>query len=232
MTKPFSSTQRALSRAIVAMARCCDGNGEAGTIVRELYRNDHHAFEIATKAAVVPGSTSNLTPFTQTSISSLVSILGPMSASAMIFNRALQIEFGRDYAVTVPNLTASASGVAFTGQGLPIAVKQFSFSGTTLNPQKVCMAVGFTRELFESSNADNLVRALLTENLTLGLDAILLDQNAADGTRPAGLRNGVAALTAMAGGPQAWQFDLGALAAAVATIGGNDLMFVARRNKQ
>ena len=30
------------------------------------------------------------------------------------------------------------------------------------------MAVGFVRELFESSNADNLVRALLTENLTLG----------------------------------------------------------------
>ena len=56
---------------------------------------------------------------------------------------------------------------------------------------------------------------------------ILLDQNAADGTRPAGLRNGVTALTAMAGGPQAWEFDLGALAAAVAPIGGNDLMYIA-----
>ena len=50
-------------------------------------------------------------------ISSLVSILGPMSASAMIFNRALQVEFDHNYAVTIPNLVASASGVSFTAQG-------------------------------------------------------------------------------------------------------------------
>ena len=175
----------------------------------------------------MPGSTSNLSAFTQTSISSIVSILGPTSASAMIFNRALQVEFGRDYAMTVPNLTASASGVTFTGQGAPMMVRQFSFTGTTINPQKVCMAVGFTRELFETSNADNLVQALLQENLTLGLDSILLDTTAGDANRPQGLRYGVSALTAMAGGPQAWQFDLGALAAAVAAVGGNNLMFVA-----
>jgi hypothetical protein len=227
--KQFSSTPRALSRAIVALARRCvdDKAKEADTIIREFYGDDRHAIEIATRGAVVPGSTTTLSPLTQTVISSLVSILGPMSASAMIFNRALQVEFGRDYAVTVPALTASASGVQFTQQGTPIAVKQFSFSGVTLNPQKVCAAVGFVRELFESSNADNLVRALMTENLTLGLDSILLDQAPADGTRPAGLRNGVAAIGAQTGGIQAWEFDLGNLAAAVAGVGGNDLIFVA-----
>jgi hypothetical protein len=227
--KPFPSTPRALSRAIVALARCCDDKeAEAGTVVKALYGDNRHAFDIATRGAVVPASTSNTAALTQTSISSLVSILGPMSASAMIFNRALQIEFGRDYAVTVPALTASATGVQFTQQGAPIAVKQFSFSGVTLNPQKVCMACGFTRELFDTSNAENLIQALLIENFTLGMDAILLDQNAADGTRPAGLRNGVTPITAQTGAPpMSLVFDLANLAAAVAPIGGNDLMFVA-----
>ena len=228
MTKQFSSTPRALSRAIIALARSVDGKAEPAAVIKALYGDDHHAREIVTKAAVVPGSTSNLAPFAQTSISTLVSILGPTSASAMIFNRALQIDFGRDFAITVPNLTASAAGVQYTQQGSPIPVKQFVTSGTTLSPEKICMACAFVRELFEASNAENLVTAVLQRNLTLGLDSILLDSAAADGIRPAGLRNGVAALTAQAGtAPTSLVFDLANLASAVAPIGGNDLMYIA-----
>ena len=90
-------------------------------------------------------------------------------------------------------MVASGSGVAFIAQGSPIPIKQFSTSGVTLTPQKIAMGVAFSRELIEHTNAETMVRALLAENLSLGLDNILFDANPADGTRPQGLRNGVAA---------------------------------------
>ena len=47
-------------------------------------------------------------------------------------------------------------------------------------------------------NLETSLRALLAEDLSLALDQALLDTAAADSTRPAGLRSGVAGLTAAA----------------------------------
>jgi hypothetical protein len=87
---------------------------------------------------------------------------------------------------------------------------------------------GFTRELISRSNADTLVRALLPEYLEVGLATILLDTTAGDSTRPAGLRYNIAATAATGGGGvAAMANDLASLAAAVAPIAGDQILFVA-----
>jgi hypothetical protein len=219
--------QRSFARAVVALARDESLSGSQ-RIVREHFGGDRQALDIIEKGAVVPASTSGVTQFNQTNISTVISLLGPTSASAAIFRSALGVGVDHAYGVMIPTLTASGTGVNFIAQGAPIPVKQFAFSGPTLVPQKIALVLGFTRELFNSSSADVLVRALLTENFALGLDSILLDAVAGDTTRPAGLRNSVAATTATAGGGlAAMTADLAALAAAVAPIGGTELLFVA-----
>jgi hypothetical protein len=65
----------------------------------------------------------------------------------------------------VPHLVASPNGVSLIAQGAPIPAVQYNFSGVSLSTKKVALLVGFTRELFQSSNADALVRAMLAENL-------------------------------------------------------------------
>lgn len=220
--------QRSLARAVVALARAGDGSGEAPDIVRSLYRGDHQALDITERAAVVVTSSTGVTTFNETVASNVISLLAPQSATTAIFSRALGVSLDNVYGVMIPTVTASGSGVAFVAQGAPIPVKQFSFTGPTLTSQKVGLIVGFTRELIEHSNADLLVRALLAENLSLGLDTILLDATAGDTVRPAGLRNGVSAITATTGGGSAAMIgDLANLAAAVAPIAGDQILFVA-----
>jgi hypothetical protein len=227
-TNTPSKLQRSFARAVVAMARAGDGSGDAPDIVRQLYRGDHHALAMVEKAAVVPASTSGVTTFNETVASNVISLLAPSSATAAIFSRALGVSLDNVYGVMIPTVTASGSGVSFIAQGAPIPVKQFSFTGPTLTSQKVGLIVGFTRELMIHSNADLLVRALLAENLSLGLDTILLDTTAGDTTRPPGLRNGVSATTAVTGGGIAAMVgDLANIASIVAPLAGDQIIFVA-----
>ncbi len=225
------SQQRSLARAVVAMGRAEIDPGAfhmPERIVRENWKDDKDALSIAQKGAVVPASTSGVTPFNQTSISNLISLLGPGAASRAIFAASLNVSLDNSYGLTVPTMTASGTGVSFVGEGSPLKVRQYAFSGPTLTPKKVGFISHYTRELFKASNADTLIRALLIENLSVGLDTILLDATAADTTRPAGLRNGVAATTATAGGGTAAMVgDLANLASAVAPVANGQIVFVA-----
>jgi hypothetical protein len=59
--------------------------GTPQRVVKELYGSDNHALAIVERGAVVPASTTNTTALGQTSISDLVTLLGPSSAAAEIF---------------------------------------------------------------------------------------------------------------------------------------------------
>ena len=77
--------------------------------------------------------------------------------------------------------------------------------------------------MLASSNAEALVHDALTRAAALSLDKVLFDGNAADAARPAGLRNGIAALPAASPAATLAETvlaDLTALATAVAPIGG------------
>src|SRR5262245_4269414 len=80
------------------------------------------------------------------------------------------------------------------------------------------------------SSAEPMIRQIMVESIGRQLDACMLDTTAAASVRPAGLRAGPNALstpTPASAGVDAMMTDLGALAGAVAGVGGLDLAFVA-----
>lgn len=223
---------RPLTRAIIALGSCIyDGPQRTLEFARRAWPNDRRTIETIERAAVIPTSTTTTDVPKMSAVSDVVSIIGPMSASGQIFSRAIGLELGRMAAITVPTLVASATGVGFVAQAAPIPVQQLAFGGPSLTTKKLALLAALTRELFESgTNAEILIRAALSENLSLGLDGILLDSTASDTTRPAGLRAGVSAIGATAGGGQeAMIKDLSNLATTVAAVAGSqdNIIFIA-----
>jgi hypothetical protein len=66
-----------------------------------------------------------------------------------------------------------------------------------LQVQKTALICAVSREVLKGSavNVQISLQQLLSEDLSLAVDQILLDAVAADAIRPAGLRHGVAGLT-------------------------------------
>ena len=71
-------------------------------------------------------------------------------------------------------------------------------AGRSWNRTKLAVLTALTNEMISGSNAEAMVRDALTQSAALALDAALLDANASTTARPAGLRYGIAALTASA----------------------------------
>jgi hypothetical protein len=181
-----------------------------------------------TRGAVTPFTIASGAGFAQTSIEAIGSLLGPASASGELFRRALNVTLDGNYGVTVPNIAASAAGVSFVSEGNPLKVRNFTFDSVTLTPLKIGFISALTREVAEATSAEAMVRDVMARDLSLGVDTFLLDATAGSTTRPAGLRNGVAAISAASGGgATALASDLAALAGAVAAVGGTDVIFVA-----
>jgi hypothetical protein len=99
-----------------------------------------------------------------------------------------------------------------------------------LTPHKAAAIALLSRELVESSNAEQLVGDTLKRAAGRMLDEVLFDANPSASNRPAGLRNGIAATTASAATDSEGAFvaDMGALADAVSPVAGNSsLIYVA-----
>ncbi len=125
---------------------------------------------------------------------------------------------------------ASTGDVGFVAPSEPIRIRQLQIGGALLTPQKFAVGFALNAELFLHSipAAERVVRLALTESIAIALDAALLDVEAASDVRPAGIRHGIPALPATAGGTnEAMVADLAALGAAVAPTGGMHLAFVA-----
>jgi hypothetical protein len=110
-------------------------------------------------------------------------------------------------------------------------VLQFVLEAVPLDSAKKLVAVCvLTRELFEHSAANQVMRTLLAENVAAALDASLFSNVASSTSRPAGILNGVSPLTAAAAGATAMATDLSALAKAIAPVT-TGLVFVAHPNQ-
>ncbi|SFP94952.1 hypothetical protein SAMN05216330_112147 [Bradyrhizobium sp. Ghvi] len=223
-------TPRATSicRGITAIARGAQGLGTVTDFAKAMWPDDRTAIEIATKSAVTPASTTSQTTFGAATISNLISILGPASCAAQLFSKALQLQFGQSASLIVPNYTASATDVAFIGQGSPLPIVQLDLSSTTeLKPQKMAAGFGLVRELTEGSNAEAFITSAMREKFPLAVDTLLLDDVAGTAVRPQGLRYNKAGLTATSGGGLAALVgDLAQLAAAVEGVSSN-VVFIA-----
>ena len=93
-------------------------------------------------------------------------------------------------------MVAEYGNAGFVGEGQPIPVRQLADTAAQLLPHKLAAIGVLTREMVESSNAEALIGDALMRAAGRMLDEVLFDANPESAARPAGLRNGVAALTA------------------------------------
>lgn len=182
---------------------------------------------IQTRAAVVPMTTANTSSLVATAVADIGAVIGPMSGFSQVTARALGVTRAGSVGVSVPYALAAADTMNFIAQGSPISVKQWTFSSVSVAARKIAGIIALTRELAEHSEADKIFKQLMIENTGKSIDKLFFDTAADDGTRPAGLRNGTAALTSA--GSTAMLADLTTLAAAVAPKAStmDDIVFVA-----
>jgi hypothetical protein len=152
-------------------------------------------------------------------------VLFPSSASAALFRLCPSLTFANEAVISVPGFAAGTVGktAVFVAERQPIPVFQPAVSSAALLPYKLAGIVVATREQIESSNAEALIADLVVQSFGRALDEVLVDGNPASPQRPAGLRNGVAAIPA-ASGSDAWGAfvaDVSNLADAVAPVAGN-----------
>ena len=161
---------------------------------------------VITKAAAIPADTTTsgwASQLVDTSIQDFFSALLPNSVYPALASRGGKFSFGRAGIVSMPT-RASTPTIAgsFVAQGAPIPVRQGAFSAITFTPKKMAVISTFTREIAEHSTPaiEGLIRQAIVEDTAVAIDSVLLDANVATTTRPAGLKAGVSATTATAGG--------------------------------
>jgi hypothetical protein len=223
-----------LVRAVMARAGAELGNCSVEEQIKQHWGSDRDV-EMITRASVSPATVSGsgwANTLASTAVVEFIASMGPASAGAALLSRGLTFEFNGATQIVVPGLIAAANKVGFVGEANPIPVVQFVSSGATLDPKSLKVITTFTREIFAHSTPtiESLVRTILVESTALTLDSVLLDTNPATADRPAGLRNGIAAITA-SNDPdfrEAMAADIGALAVAVSGVAANfPLTFVA-----
>jgi len=149
--------------------------------------------------------------------------LRPRSAAAQLFDLAVNLDVATNAQATIPRLIGFPDPV-FVGEGMPAPVGMGITSATVLGPvRKMMMLAGITSELANRSapDAEALIRLVMTETAGHALDVAVLSSADATEIRPAGLLNGVTAITATTGGgTNALAKDTANLVGAIADAGG------------
>jgi hypothetical protein len=155
-------------------------------------------------------------------VSDALDALGPTSAAARLLQLGMVLNFDRHAIISAPGFTAAAGNASFVAEGQPIPVRQLAATGAQLLPYKLAAIGVLTREMVESSNAEQMIGDVLTRAEGLALDAAVFDNSAATAARPAGLRNGIAALTPSASTDPFGGFyeDLSTVISGIAPVGG------------
>lgn len=129
--------------------------------------------------------------------------LMPNAVLTRLAAKGLALSFGRAGKINIPtrSRTPSVAG-SFVGEGQAIPVRQGAFTTQALTPKKLAVITTWTREMDEHSipAIEGVLREAIQVDSSVAADTILLDANPATVIRPPGLLNGVAALTATAGG--------------------------------
>jgi HK97 family phage prohead protease len=133
----------------------------------------------------------------------LLPLLLPKAILTRLSAMGMALGFGRAGRIIIPmrSRTPTIAG-SFVGEGQPIPVRQGAFTSQTLIPKKLAVISTWSKEMDDHSipAIEGVIREAIQEDTTIAVDSILLDANPATVIRPAGLLNGVAALTPTAGG--------------------------------
>lgn len=197
----------------------------AWEVVARMWPSDRVLAEIVERAASAPAMTSVAgwaAELAQKRIVDTLEALGPVSAAADVMKQCLTLDWDGAGVISAPGFVANAANSGFVAEGQPIPVRQLNAALILLTPFKLATIAVLTREMLESSNAEQLIGDALVLASGLALDAVFFGAAAATAAQPAGIRNGIAALTASASTDSfgAVFEDVSALFNAVGTVGG------------
>jgi hypothetical protein len=177
--------------------------------------------DLVLRAAVTPTTLAGTPALAHITVAFLDALV-PLSAGADLLGRGIGLNFNGAASITAPNIAIPTAD--FVGEGAPIPVVQAPTTpGPTLTPNKLAVITSLTGEMLRNPNVETLVRAVLIESTGPAIDKALFSATAAGTDRPAGLLNGIAALTPATGTDKGQIIidDLQALATAVAPVAGN-----------
>jgi hypothetical protein len=212
-------------RAITARARAALTGKSPGAIAEVLWPNDRVTTEWLMRSASVPAMTTVAgwaAELAHLVVMDALEALGPASAGARVLRGSTVLVFDGAGIISAPGFVASAANAGFVAEGAPIPVRQLSDSAVQMGPHKMAAIAVLTEEMVLSSNAETLIGDALIRSAAAALDVVLFDANPGTAVRPAGLRNGVAALTA-SNNADAWSAyfeDASALINSVSAVGG------------
>lgn len=106
-------------------------------------------------------------------------------------------------AIKIPSMAATPSITgSFVGEAQPIPVRRAGLTSITLTPHKMGVITRFSREIamYSTPAIETICRDAIANHTSVTIDTLLLDNVAGSAVRPAGLTNGVAAITATTGG--------------------------------
>jgi hypothetical protein len=218
---------RSLTRAAIATGlSALDHQIRAQDYARRTWGNDH-LVDMVLRAAVQPASLAGNSALAHVSLAFL-EVLTPMSAGADLLRRGIGLDFDGAASIRVPGIAIPTAD--FVAEGAPIpAPLETTSAGPTLTPFKIAALASLTNEMLRGSNAEDMVRAVLVESAGPALDKAMFSANAATSAKPAGLLNGIAALTPAASASAKDQIvvdDMQALALAIAPVSGNSNVVV------
>jgi Phage capsid family len=218
-----ASTITSFARALIAFAIAAQRKHHDPQAVLKTRFGDDRLAPLILRAATTPLTVAGAPGLTQIDIiDDLMVLVGKISAAAQVMQAGLQLRWDGAAQISVPMLETNASKVGFVAEGGAIPVSAFSTLLASVSPHKMAALVVLTSEMLSQTNAEVLVIEALQRSVGLSLDNCLFDSVAASAVRPAGLRNGIVALTATPSGPGGLDVllaDLALLAAAVAPIG-------------
>ena len=144
------------------------------------------------------------------------------SIAQPVMARGFSVALGRNAQISMPTRapTPTVAG-SFVAEGAPIPVRQAGFTAVTIGLKKMAVITSYTREIAEHSTPEieTILRRLIIDDTGTAVDNVFIDNIAESAIRPAGIRAGVAAITATAGGGfNALVGDLKALVGALAGV--------------
>jgi hypothetical protein len=210
-----------LVRAVIAtVLGTLDKTARPAEHARQRYGDDR-TLELVLRAATSPATLAG-NPALAHVVAAFLDALVPVSAGAGLLHRGVGLNFNGAAQITAPAISIPVAD--FVGEGAPIPVVQsVTSAGPTLVPHKLAVITSLSGEMIRDTNAETLVRQVLIESTGPAIDKVLFSANAAGTDRPAGLLNGIAALTPAGAGEKAQAIvdDLQTLALAIAPVAGN-----------
>lgn len=205
---------------------------DLSVVFQDLYRDKG---ERIMKAAVGPADTSTTAwagALATTTTGAFLRSLRARSAAAQLLDRAPRYNLSGVASVSLPKLTTDFPPPAWIAEGGGIPVVRGTFGTSLLGPvKKLASMSALTNELasYATEDAEQIIRELMINAAAAALDASIFSSAAASAIRPAGILNGVTAITGAAGGgTEAMITDMRSLVGGIGAAGaGQDVMIIA-----